>query len=30
LTFTKAGAYPVKLTLAIGSTRYVKVKVKKG
>jgi len=30
LTFAKAGKYPVKLTLANGSTRYVKVKVKKG
>jgi PKD repeat protein len=30
LTFTKAGTYPVKLTLANGSTRYVKVKVKSG
>jgi PKD repeat protein len=30
LTFTKAGTYPVKLTLSNGSTRYVKVKVNKG
>jgi hypothetical protein len=30
LTFAKSGTYPVKLTLANGSTRYVKVKVKKG
>jgi len=30
LTFAKAGTYPVKITLANGSTRFVKVKVKKG
>jgi hypothetical protein len=30
LTFTKAGTYPVKLTLSNGSTRYVKVKVNQG
>ena len=28
LTFAKSGTYPVKLTLANGSTRYVKVRVK--
>jgi hypothetical protein len=30
LTFAKAGTYPIKITLASGSTRFVKVKVKKG
>ncbi len=30
LTFVKAGNYPVKLSLGNGSTRYMKVKVKKG
>jgi hypothetical protein len=30
LTFAKSGTYPVKITVANGSTRFVKVKVKKG
>lgn len=29
LTFAKAGSYPVKLSLGTGSTRYMKVKVKR-